>query len=116
MYRLACLSALPLILSACLFHPYQVPIEQGKALTHANIKAIQPGLSKAQVSYMLGSANMIDPFKPNTWYYIYTSQQDNLPRTEQYLSITFKNDKVIGIAGNYPPPGQVIYNTYQPVK
>ena len=52
--------------------PYQPPVNQGKQLDTKTLSQVQPGMTQAQVKYLLGTPNVVTPFDPNTWYYMYT--------------------------------------------
>lgn len=100
-------------LNGCaLVTPYQLPIQQGNNLTADMIQKIKPGMTEAQVEYILGSPNLTDPTEPNNWYYVYSIEQNHLPMAQNKLIVTFQNGKVVQIAGDYPPPTGIQYSTY----
>ncbi|MDF2529456.1 MAG: hypothetical protein K0Q57_336 [Gammaproteobacteria bacterium] len=92
--------------------PYQMQIQQGSTITTAMIQKLKPGMTPAQVEYILGAPNLKDPTMPNNWYYIYTNQQNHLPMAENKLVISFQNGKLSQISGDYPPPSGIQYSTY----
>lgn len=101
------------ILSACsLMQPYQQPVEQGQRLTTKMIQQLKPGMTKAQAKYILGDPNLVNPYSQNTWYYIYSLQKNNLPRSQNQLILQFKDDKLASIQGDYVPPSKIVYTTY----
>jgi outer membrane protein assembly factor BamE len=103
---IACLS---LGLSGCFLRPYMVPIQQGQIISSQEVDKLKPGMSKQQVEYILGSPMINNPYDPNTWYYVYTLEQDYLPRAQNKLILHFSNDKLDSISGDYPPPSQLQY-------
>lgn len=61
-----------LTLSACsIFGVYTIDLPQGTPITQAQAQQIQPGMSKNQVLYLLGSPAVRDTLAPNRWDYIY---------------------------------------------
>ncbi len=91
-------AVLMLILSGCALRPYQNPIEQGILLSPSQISQVQVGMTQDQVSYILGTPNLVDPYHANTWYYIYTNEQDYKPLVQHNLLINFDaTGKVISI-------------------
>jgi outer membrane protein assembly factor BamE (lipoprotein component of BamABCDE complex) len=62
---------------------------------------------------VLGTPDFIDPYFPDTWYYVYTNQKDYLPRAQNKLVLHFKGGKVVKIEGDYPPPARLEYETYE---
>ncbi len=76
-------------LTGCALRPYQNPVQQGINLSANQISQLQVGMSQNQVSYLLGSPNLIDPYHPNTWYYIYTNEENHQPMVQHQLSVQF---------------------------
>lgn len=76
-------------LAGCALRPYENPVQQGINLNPAQIAQLQTGMTQNQVSYLLGTPNLVDPYNANTWYYMYTNQEDHQPRVQHQLSIQF---------------------------
>ena len=100
-----------LLISSCnIFKPYKIPILQGENFTPDKIKKIQPMMTKDQVLYLLGTPNVNSPFSANTWIYVYTKEQNYLPKAETKLILTFDKDgKLSDISGNGYPPNKLTY-------
>lgn len=99
------LTTLTLTLSSCaLLKPYESPVQQGTIITNKMIAQLTPGMNKTQVQYLLGAPDIVDPYHPNTWYYVYTFEKDHLPRAEKQLVLTFENKQLVKIAGDYQEP------------
>ncbi len=64
-------------------------IEQGVQPTNVQIAQLKVGLTKDQVSYLLGTPNLTDPYHPDTWYYIYTNKENKKLLIQQQLSVHF---------------------------
>ena len=96
---------LTLSLSGCfIFRPYRVQVQQGNIISAAMVKKLKPGMTKQQVSFLLGTADIRDPLHPNTWYYVYTNEKDYQPRAQKVLVVHFSKGKLDKITGDYPPP------------
>lgn len=113
--KIAALSLITVSLTGCaLLTPYTPPIEQGKVISAKMVDQLKPGMTESQVSYILGSPDIQDPFHRSAWNYIYTFQRTSFsPREEKKLIIEFKDNKLVQISGDYPPP-HVIYDTSPP--
>ena len=113
--KIVALSLLTVSLTGCaLLTPYTPPIEQGKIISAKMVDQLKPGMTESQVSYILGSPDIQDPFHRSTWNYVYTFQRTSYsPREEKKLIIEFKDNKLVQISGDYPPP-HVIYDTSPP--
>lgn len=111
-YPLALLAAL----SGCtLITPYTPPVQQGKIIQKNIMQKIKPGMTKAQIQYLLGSPDIQSPLDHNQWYYVYTFQRTiHPPREERKLILSFENDKLASISGDYPPPQTIYLSTEQP--
>ncbi len=85
---LLCIGALSLslVLSSC---AYQMQIQQGVDLSAQQISGLKVGMTEAQVSFLLGTPNLIDTYHPNTWYYIYTDKQNRQPLQSSRLVVNF---------------------------
>lgn len=101
------------LLSGCsVFSPYTPPVQQGKIITSDMIQQVQPGMTEQQVQFILGTPDIRDPFATNQFVYYYSFQQRmNAPRESKQLVLTFKDNKLVGIAGDYPPPQEVFGTT-----
>ena len=92
-------------LTGCsIFKPYEVPIQQGNLIEDKTVRQLQPGMTEAQVRYLLGTPNLVNPYNNHTWYYVYTIQKEHLPRAQYKLIATFKDDKLTSLAGNDARP------------
>lgn len=91
-----------LLLSSCAYH---MQIEQGVALTSDQIAQLKMGLTQDQVSYLLGTPNLTDPYHPNTWYYIYTNKENKKPLVEERLIVHFNDSGLVSSYEQTPEPG-----------
>ena len=58
------------ILNSCASNFYQVPVAQGNIISASMLAKLEPGLTKAQVRYIMGTPSIKDPFNMNRWDYI----------------------------------------------
>ena len=95
-------------LNSCgLINPYTAPVPQGKTIGNKKVFEIKPNMTKSEVTYMLGSPDIIDTFNPNQFIYVntYKAYMQDTNYDESKLILTFSNqDKLVGISGNYAPP------------
>jgi outer membrane protein assembly factor BamE len=56
---------------------YRIDIEQGNIVTQEMVDKLRPGLSEAQVRYVMGSPQVVDPFEPGRWVYLYKLRRGN---------------------------------------
>lgn len=81
--------------------PYVIPLDQGRLLEDAAFQRLDIGLSRKQVTYLLGKPSSSSPFMDNKWDYLYFN---NTNRKEiKIVSVFFKNEKVFEITINNKP-------------
>ena len=92
--RIPVLAAL-LALGACsnLHFPgvYRVDIPQGNFVTSDMIAELKPGMTPDQVRYVLGVPALVDPFSPDTWFYLMTYQPGKGKEVDQQIVVYFKD-------------------------
>ena len=103
-----CLLIVMFSLSTCgIIEPYTAPVPQGKEIKNKKLFEVKPNMTKSEVTYILGSPDIIDTFNPNQYIYIntYKKNMQNTQFSESKLILTFNNqDRLVGISGNYAPP------------
>ncbi|MCC5796316.1 MAG: outer membrane protein assembly factor BamE [Methylophaga sp.] len=91
------LSLLTIFLSACSTDKipgvYRIDIQQGNEVSQEMISRLEPGMTKNQVAFVMGSPLLINTFQPNRWDYIYSFQPGNGPRQQQRITLYFDNDE-----------------------
>lgn len=56
---------------------YRIDIEQGNIVTGEMLQKLRPGLNETQVRFVMGSPQVIDPFEPGRWIYLYKLRRGN---------------------------------------
>lgn len=84
---------------------YKLSIDQGNIITQDMVNKLQPGMSRSQVQFVMGSPLIADPFHEDRWDYIYTLLDSKGKRTEQHLTVFFADDKLSSLTGNIVPQG-----------
>ena len=56
------------LLSACVYKP---TIQQGNILEQSEVNKIKPGMTKDQISFVLGNPALNTNLNDDTWYYLY---------------------------------------------
>ena len=89
---LMCLSAT----SGCT--AYRPTIQQGNILETDQINKLKPGMNKRQVTFVMGTPLLQDPFHKNRWDYIHTIEPgDSKKITFQRLTLYFDKDTLTRI-------------------
>ncbi|MGI9283554.1 MAG: outer membrane protein assembly factor BamE [Endozoicomonas sp.] len=82
---------------------YKIDIQQGNVITQEMVDQLRPGMTRNQVQYVMGTPLMEDAFNRDRWDYISSMQPGGGKRTQQTLTIFFKDDKLSSIEGDLRP-------------
>lgn len=85
---------------------YKIDIQQGNVITQEMVDQLRPGMTRNQVQYVMGSPLLEDTFNKDRWDYVYSMQPGGKKRTQQTLTIFFKDDKLASIQGDFRPQAQ----------
>jgi outer membrane protein assembly factor BamE len=95
-----------LLVSACgLLSPYRADIQQGNVVTQDMIAKLQPGMTRSQVRFALGTPLVVDPFRQDRWDYVYMLMQQGEVKERRRVVVVFKDDKLAGFEGDVVPQG-----------
>jgi outer membrane protein assembly factor BamE len=89
------------ILNGCIV--YHLDIPQGNEITQDQVDKLRPGLTKAQVQYLLGSSLLRDPFHANRWDYVYLATVNGTVKTEKKFTVFFDGDQLVRWEGEVLP-------------
>jgi len=80
--------------------PYKLDIQQGNAVTQEMLDKLKPGMTPAQVRFILGTPLIVDPFHPERWDYVYTHSQMGKATEQRRVAVVFENQKLKGVEGD----------------
>ena len=78
-------------------------IQQGNVITQQMFDNLQPGMSKEQVRFLLGTPSLVDVFHTDRWDYVYWVKKPGAEPIEERLTLRFENDLLTRIEGDYVP-------------
>jgi len=106
--------------------PHKIEIQQGNLVTQEMVSKLKPGMTRAQVRFVLGSPLILDAFHPDRWDYVYRLEQKGKLVEQRKLTVYFEGDKLMRVEGGFaasfaavPPaarPGTEIRNAVVPVQ
>ncbi|WP_438970354.1 outer membrane protein assembly factor BamE [Methylophaga sp.] len=80
---------------------YRIDIQQGNDVTQEMINQLEPGMTKNQVAYVMGTPLLIDTFHPNRWDYLYSYQPGGEDREQRRITLLFdEEEKLTHLEGN----------------
>lgn len=89
----------PLCLLACVLGAagcvYRIDIQQGNYLEEDVIEQVEPGMTRSQVRFLLGTPMVADPFHAERWDYVYYFKRGRGRSPEmRHLTVYFEDDAV----------------------
>ena len=87
------------------FTPYKMDVQQGNVVTQEMIAKVQPGMTRNQVRFALGTPLVVDPFRTDRWDYVYYFQKAGVLAEQRRIAVIFKDDKLVRIEGDVVPAG-----------
>lgn len=85
------------------FTGYRIDIQQGNAVTQEMVSKLKPGMTRAQVRFVLGTPLIVDAFRTDRWDYVYYYDKPNTPRVYRHLVVVFKGDRLERFEGDALP-------------
>jgi outer membrane protein assembly factor BamE len=85
--------------------PYKIDIQQGNLVTQDMVDKLQPGMSRTQVRFILGTPLVVDAFRNDRWDYVYLFRKGGGETEQRRLVVYFKDDKLLRVDGDPMPPG-----------
>ncbi len=74
--------------------PYKIDIQQGNDVTESKVDQLKPGMTRAQVQFIMGTSVLQDIFHANRWDYVYTMRHDGRMIASRRVSVFFVDDKL----------------------
>ena len=82
---------------------YRQDIHQGNVISQEMIDQLRPGMTKRQVTYIMGAPLMVDPFHDERWDYVYSNQPGDEPRVQKNVTLIFSGDELVSLQGDFRP-------------
>ncbi len=82
---------------------YKPEVQQGNVVTQEMVDKLQPGMTRRQVSYILGTPLLVDTFHQDRWDYIYTRERGGGTDNKKRISLFFEDDVLTRVEGDYRP-------------
>lgn len=82
---------------------YKIPIAQGNIITQEMIDQLEPGMTRRQVIYVMGTPLVRDPYNQDRWDYVFNYQPGGGERGQERISLYFENDALTSFEGDFAP-------------
>lgn len=82
---------------------YKPTIQQGNKIEQEQINKLEPGMTKRQVRFLMGTPMVTDVFHRDRWDYVYSTGIGSSPSEIKKLALEFEGDRLSSISGDYFP-------------
>lgn len=82
---------------------YKLDIQQGNIITQEMVDQLEPGMTKRQVNFVLGTPLVMDSFQQDRWDYYYSLRDSEGETTTEKLTVFFNNDQLTHFVGDFRP-------------
>ena len=99
-------------------------------ITQEMVEKLKPGMTKAQVRFVLGTPPITDIFHADRWDYVYSVKHGHKVKDERKLTLFFEKDLLARVSGDVvaatkqdqaevaakpvKPPAEIILQKYDP--
>ena len=80
---------------------YKLDIQQGNLFSKSLVDSLKPGMTKRQVTLVMGSPSVVSPFEQSRWDYVSTMRRGNGRMETKDHVLYFDNDSLARIEGDY---------------
>lgn len=108
--RLVLLAGVASLMMACSSIPvpqfpgvYKIPISQGNIITQEMIDKLEPGMTRRQVIFVMGTPLVRDPYDQDRWDYVFNYQPGGGERGQERVSLYFQSDVLSHFEGDFEP-------------
>ena len=83
---------------------YKIDINQGNYIEETAVEKLKFGMTKEQVTFLLGPPMLVEAGFPNTWYYIHWLKSGHKASTQKELILKFNdNGQLESMSGDFKP-------------
>ncbi len=82
---------------------YRINVQQGNVLEQSKVNQLEPGMSKSQVRYIMGSPLLVDVFHQDRWDYYYSIGKGKKVLERKRIALFFEDDRLVRLEGDMKP-------------
>jgi outer membrane protein assembly factor BamE len=85
--------------------PHKIDVQQGNYVTQDMVNKLQPGMSRSQVRFVLGTPLIADPFHADRWDYVYAYERKGRIVAKRRIAVIFeeKDGPLLRVEGDIAP-------------
>jgi len=93
---------------------HKIDIQQGNVVTQEEINQLEPGMTRRQVQYVMGSPMIADVFHQDRWDYVYLLQPGYGEPSSEHVTLFFSDDSLERVTGTLHPDESASATAGQP--
>ena len=79
---------------------YRIDIQQGNVITQEQLAALERGMEKRKVRFILGTPLVVDTFNQDRWDYYYSIEKLREDRMQRIVSVFFEDERLVRVGGD----------------
>ena len=100
---MTCIASLSITACSRYHLVHKIDIQQGNVITQDEVNLLEPGMSRRQVQFIMGSPMIADVFHQDRWDYVYLLAPGYGETIEERVTLFFDNDQLSRITGTLHP-------------
>lgn len=85
---------------------HKVTVQQGNLVSQEMVDQLKPGMTRSQVTFIMGEPIFRNTFDNSRWDYIYMVESPGRYEQERKLSLYFENETLAYFVGDFVPSDQ----------
>jgi outer membrane protein assembly factor BamE len=82
---------------------YRIDVQQGNVITQEQLAALEAGMDKRKVRFILGTPLVTDAFNQDRWDYYYSYEKNGDERVQRLVSVFFEEGQLVRVGGDVRP-------------
>lgn len=78
---------------------YRIDVQQGNVISQEQLAALERGMEKRKVRFILGTPLVADAFNQDRWDYYYSLEKMGEERVQRVISVFFEDDRLVRVSG-----------------
>lgn len=80
--------------------PYSPPLQQGNVIEQDALSKLKPGMTRAQVRFLLGTPLVVDVFRNDRWDYVYFLRRQGEAPQQRRVTVIFDGEQLARVEGD----------------
>jgi outer membrane protein assembly factor BamE len=82
---------------------YKIDVQQGNSIEQPMVNRLEPGMSKSQAQFIMGTPMLIDVFHQDRWDFYYSLHRGNDELDQKQITLIFEDNRLVRTEGDMRP-------------